>query len=219
VTHLSDAYFTMIMQSENVGQDMKDDVSKHYIEGLKAATVLAPVEVVPPVKPPLVTLYPSTIMARPVYMPTAPFVGDDHGGGINAPYSTGPVALMTLPPVIGTMLIMIAGRVAVSIAVRGATDLYNGLKLKYHRRDAKLRVHTGVGRKGLGRKKTELRDGFDPSLPDGSDRVQPRGDAHPGDYDLDNWDDVPILGGPALSWGPVAHEWINSYGPEFGSWL
>lgn len=230
LTHLLDAYVAMIMQAENVPQSMKDQVASHQAE-----VVLAPVEVAPVVKPPLVTQYATTMIPRPVFMPTAPFVGDDSGGGINVPFSAGPVSIATMPPVIGTMLIMIAGRVAVSIAVRGANDLYGGLKKQYHRRDALLRVFTGVGRKAMGRKKTDLRDGYDPSLPDGSDRVRPRmlrdaerrildgtygGNAHPGEYDLDNWDDVPIVGGPAFgTWLPQAHEWINTYGPEFGSWM
>ncbi len=215
MTHLLDAYVQTVLAAENIPQSMKDRIVAHQM----APVVLVPVEVPPAVLPPLVTQYPATIIPRPILIPSAPYVGAETGGGANVPYSAGPVALMTIPPTIGTMLIMIAGRVAVSIAVRGATDLYNGLKLKYHRRDAKLRVHTGVGRKGRGRK-TELRDGFDPQLPDGSDRVQPRGDANPGQYDLDKgWGDVPILGGPAFNWGPVSYEWINTHGPEFGSWL
>ncbi len=220
MTHLLDAYIAASRSGDAALATALADASVgKYAQPTYKTVVLVPVEVAEPVVPPLVTQYPVSILPRKVFVPTAPYVGDDVGGGINVPWSAGPVSFATIPPVIGTMLIMIAGRVAVSLAVRGATDLYNGLKLKYHRRDAKLRVHTGVGRKGAGRK-TELRDGFDPQLPDGSDRVQPRGDAHPGEYSLEGgWEDVPIYGGPAFNWGPVSHEWINTYGPEFGSWL
>ncbi len=225
MTHLLDAYIEASRAGDAAlaASIAESSVDRYASPQFAPTVVLEPVEVAAPVKPPLMTQYPASLIPRPVFAPTAPYVGDETGGGINIPFSAGPVSLMTIPPVIGTMLIMIAGRVAVSIAVRGAGDAYGHLKKLYHRRDAKMRVHTGVGRKGLGRvfpkKKTALDDGFDPSLPDGSDRVQPRGDAHPGQYSLDDWSDVPILGGPAFNWGPVSHEWINTYGPEFGSWL
>lgn len=221
MTHLLDAYIADLRAGKASTDDFAASTGGTGLlrPTLPPPVVLEPVVVAAPVKPPLVTQYPQSIIPRPVAVPTAPYVGDVLGGGENVPYSVGPVSFITIPPVIGTMLIMIAGRVAVSIAVRGANELYANLKKQYHRRDALLRVHTGVGKKGLGRKKTEYGDGFDPSLPDGSDRVQPRGDAHPGEYSLDDWSDVPILGGPALNWGPVSHNWINEYGPEFGSWL
>ncbi len=223
MTHLLQAYLDASRAGDAEGAAMIADNSvSPYAKPQYKTVVLAPVEVVPPVKPPLVTQFDQSIIPRGVDIPTAPYVGAEYGGGLNVPYSAGPASLISIPPVIGTMLIMIAGRVAVSIAVRGANDLYAGLKKQYHRRDALLRIHTGVGRIGLGRKKTEFRDGFDPSLPDGSDRVAPRGDAHPGEYDLDrparNWP-PDVQGGPAFSWGPVTFDWVNTYGPEFGSWL
>ncbi len=201
----------------NTVVDVDPAATKAYREG--RTVVLAPVEVIPPVLPPLVEVYPDTIIPRAVEIPTAPYVGAENGGGANVPYSAGPVSFITIPPVIGTMLVMVAGRVAVSIAVRGATDLYMGLKKQYHRKDALLRVHTGVGKQSRGR--GAFREGYDPSLPDGSDRVVPHGDGGQtgGDYRLDSWDSTDIYGGPAFPWGPMVYDSLSTNGPEFGSWL
>ncbi len=224
MTHLLDAYLAESRLTNPGLQLIGNEVvevdpvaAREYREKMVKNIVLAPVEVVPPVLPPLTTQYPETIIPRRIFVPTAPYTGAEFGGGGNVPYSVGPVSLITLPPVIGTMLFMIAGRVAVSIAVRGANDLYAGLKKKYHRRDASLRIHTGVGRAGPGR--SLQRKEYDPTLPDGYDRVPPNGGQVGGDYRLDSWGSTDIYGGPAFQWGPVAHEYLSSYGPEFGSWL
>ncbi len=223
MTHLLQAYIDASRAGNAaLAADIADASVSPTAKPTFKTVVLEPVEVIPPVKPPLTTQFPVSIMPRPTFIPTAPFVGDDLGGGANIPWSAGPVSLLTIPPVIGTMLIMIAGRVAVSLAVRGATDLYNGLKLKYHQRNAKLRVHTGVGTKNPGRR--IFRDGFDPWLEDGADRPPAPGlhpvpvpvPTDPGKY---GWGDDPpeILGGPAFPF--MSFDWINTYGPEFGSWM
>lgn len=214
MTDIMDAYRVLWMSGQ---RELAEE--KYGGDVAHTAVVLEAVEVIPPVLPPVITQFPETLIPRPLAIPTAGYVGNEVGGGSNVPFSAGPVSLITLPPAIGTMLIMIGGRVAVSIAVRGANDLYVGLKKQYHRRDALLKVFTGIGKKALGRSKEE-----DPSYPQWQEdhgRVAPRGDAHPGEYDLDNWDDTPIVGGPAFPFlsAPLTMNFVNTYGPEFGSWL
>ncbi len=207
MTHLLDAYKELLRSgNKELAYAMSDEMVYH---DQPKSVVLAPVEVVPAVLPPLVTQYPVSIVPRPVFMPTAPFVGDDNGGGSNVNFSGGPVSVAFIPPVIGTMLVMIAGRVLVSLAVRGATDLYSHMKLKYHQRNVRLRVHTGIGQQNPGRKPPG--DGYDPSI-----------EGTPGDWSLEtppkNWPPE-ILGGPAFPFGLITYDWVNTYGPEFGSWL
>ncbi len=243
MTHLLDAYLAESRMKEGATLDPGTilqptlEASRRELEKRISGsfTVLGPVEVPAPVLPPLVTQFPDNLIPRALDIPTAVYVGDDLGGGSNVPWSVGPVSMLNVPPVVGTMLIMIGGRVAVSIAVRGANDLYGYVKKKYHRRDVSMRVHTGVSAMLPGRK-TDLRDGYDPSLPDGSDRVSPRrpkfGDPGyidsvtpipvPAPYEPGRWGPAgppDILGGPAFPFGLITYNHVNSHGIEFGSWL
>ncbi len=112
--------------------------------------VLEAVKVIePPVVPPF-EMYPPSIVPPRIQDPTASLVGDEYGGGGGRPWSNGPYSMLSSPVTIGTLLFYVGQRVAVSLAVRGANDLYSALKVKYHQRNAYLKVHTGVGGIGAG---------------------------------------------------------------------
>ncbi len=173
--------------------------------------VMMPVVVANPIRPPVVTRFPRTIIEPVVEQPTVVLVGDHESGGTNVPWSAGPVSIVTIPPVIGTMLIYAGQRVLVSIAIRAGNDLYGLLKKKYHARGVHMRVHTGIG---------AGRIAFDrkPKADDGSPWQYPSGEhllpvpANPVDrYDFEfrrRWE------------GELnPYDFLNWYGPEYGSWI
>ncbi len=91
-------------------------------------------------------MFPTTIVPPLVTSPASRTRGSELGGGQGQPWSNGPKSLLSLPTTIGTLLFYIGARVAVSLAIRGANDLYGALKVKYHQRNAYVKVHTGVGK-------------------------------------------------------------------------
>ncbi len=174
--------------------------------------VLTPVVVPNPIRPPVVTRFPRTIIEPVVEQPTVVLTGDEEHGGTGLPWTAGPVSIVTVPPIIGTMLIYAGSRVLVSLAVRAGNDLYGLLKKKYHTRGVSMRIHTGVG---------TMRGGvttFESNGATSSPRQYPSGEhlvpvpSNPVDrYDFEfrrRWE------------GQLnPYDFVNLYGPEYGSWI
>ncbi len=191
--------------------------------------VLQPVEVVPPTQITIDDIFPTTIVPPgPIYDPTVALVGSENGGGLGQSWTYTPPALVALPPVVGTMLIMAGQRVLVSIAVRGANDLYAGLKKKYHSPGIIVRFFTGLGRalNNAPYRESETRHDRD----DGRREIVPPG-GYQGEYDpstgapiqnpprdpnwLKDWIMNQYLGGLE---DIMPYESMNRHGSDFGSW-
>jgi len=101
----------------------------------------------PPVYPPVPPehMYPTTVIPPLTEYPTMVLIGDQMNGGSGQPWTAGPQSITQIIEPLGTLLFYIGKRVAVSLAIRAAGDLYGALKVKYHQRNAYLKVHTGIG--------------------------------------------------------------------------
>ncbi len=126
----------------------------------KTVIVLEPYEkALPwPIRPPEV--FPTTIIPPIVEAATKVLVGDLMNGGLNIPWSNGPVSLMHEEWPLGSLLFYTGRGVAISVGIFDSGDMMRDLTVSYHRRGVGLRVHTGIGRaaqRGVGQRQ-------DPSL-------------------------------------------------------
>ncbi len=95
-----------------------------------------------------VSLAPQTIIPAVNFSPTVLLVGHDLDGGLGLPWTTGPGPIESIGWALGSMMFYIGNRVAVSVGIYDPQNMMRDLVVSYHRKDAKLRVHTGIGQQG-----------------------------------------------------------------------
>ncbi len=97
-----------------------------------------------------------TIVPPPVLMPSAVFIGDELDGGYGVPWTVGPTSLLSVAPIIGTLVIEVGRRVIYSMALAGAGTLFEYVKKRAHQAGVSARFHTGnAGRPRSARAPTE----------------------------------------------------------------
>ncbi len=91
-------------------------------------------------------LAPPSIVPPGIQYPTALLVGHEQNGGEGIPHTGGPVSIAHEEWPLGSLLFYIGSRVAISVGIYDKGDSMRDLLISYHRRNVKLRVHTGIGK-------------------------------------------------------------------------
>ncbi len=119
----------------------KKPTAQHAVVTVLVPEVKAmPVPIVP------TELAPASVIPPVVQAPTMVLVGDVLGGGYRIPWSNGPAALMNEEWSLGSLLFYMGNRLAVSIGIYDKGESMRDLIISKYLTNAKLRVHTGVGR-------------------------------------------------------------------------